>query len=240
MDFIFKEKLDSTNKYAVSHFDEMADMSFLYCNNQTKGRGRLDRFWLSENPENLYLTIVLKPKSKDYPYINLTQYLCVVVCDILRDYGVLPQIKWPNDILVGGKKIAGILAQTSTYGQNVRGVALGIGVNLNSSKEEMAAIDKPATSLNLETGKKIDRDEFLKKLAFNFEKNYEEFVKGGFSFIKDEYIKHACFLDKEISVSINDKSLAGKVKNLTQDGALILCDNKTRKDLIISMGEIQC
>ena len=239
MELIFKEQLNSTNLYAKERMGELADMSFVYCNCQTNGKGRLNRTWISQNPNNLYLTIVLKPQDDNFPYINLTQYLCVIVSKILEEYGVEPQIKWPNDILINGKKIAGILAQTSTMGNRIKGVALGIGINLNSTKEEMISIDKPATSLNLEINKEINRDEFLNKLALAFEKDYEAFSKQGFSFIEHDYLKKACFINKEITVNTMTKSLCGVVKTLTQDGALILCDNKDNKDIVITMGEIQ-
>ena len=239
MELIFKEKLNSTNAYCKEHIDEFSDMTFLYCNEQKNGKGRLERTWVSRNPNNLYLTIVLKPKSRNFPYINLTQYLCVITCKVLKEYGVEPQIKWPNDILVNGKKIAGILAQTSTIGSTIKGIVLGIGINLNSTSEETADIDKPATSLNLEIGEKINRDEFLNKLAFAFESDYKEFETKGFAFIEHDYLKQACFINKEITVNTVGESLVGVVKSLTQDGALLLCDNKTNKDIVITMGEIQ-
>ena len=239
MELIFKEQLNSTNLYAKEHMSELNDMTFIYCNSQTNGKGRLNRVWVSNNPNNLYLTIVLKPQNEKFPYVNLTQYLCVVVCNLLKEYGVEPQIKWPNDMLVNGKKIAGILAQTTTIGSKINGVALGIGVNLNFDREELSSIDKPATSLNLEVGEGINRDEFLNKLAFVFEKDYEAFSKQGFSFIKHDYMKQACFIDKEIIVNTMTKSLCGTVKSLTENGALILCDNKENKDIVITMGEIQ-
>lgn len=238
-ELIFKEELNSTNTYAREHMEELSDMSFVYCNRQTHGKGRLDRVWVSQNSRNLYLTIVLKPQAPNFPYVNLTQYLCVVVCTVLKEYGVVPQIKWPNDILINGKKIAGILAQTSTFGHKVKGVALGIGVNLNLSEQEINSIDKPAASLNLEVGKDIDRDEFLRKLAIAFEQDYEKFSKGGFEFIEHDYLRQACFLNKEITVNTTAKSLCGRVKALTQDGALLLCDNETKNDIVITMGEIQ-
>lgn len=238
-ELIFKEELNSTNAYAREHMEELSDMSFIYCNRQTHGKGRLDRVWVSQNSRNLYLTIVLKPQEPNFPYVNLTQYLCVVVCSVLKEYGVEPQIKWPNDILISGRKIAGILAQTSTSGHKVKGIALGIGVNLNLTKEEINSIDKPATSLNLEIGRDIDRDEFLNKLAIAFEKDYEEFAKKGFEFIEHDYLSRACFLNKEITVNTMAQSLCGTVKALTQDGALLLCDNKTNNDIVITMGEIQ-
>lgn len=239
MELIYKETLNSTNAYAKEHMDTLADMSFVYCKNQTNGKGRLNRTWVSDNDKNLYLTIVLKPQVPNYPYINLTQYLCVVTCSVLKKYGIEPQIKWPNDILINGKKIAGILAQVSTIGHRVKGIALGIGVNLNSSLQEMNLIDKPATSLNLEVNREINREEFLYMLANEFESHYNEFIEKGFAYIENDYISQACFINKKINVNLADKCIVGTVKNLTKDGALLLCENDTNKDVVITMGEIQ-
>lgn len=239
MEFIFKETLNSTNTYAKEHMDELNDLSFIYCNSQTAGKGRLERKWVSENPDNIYLTIVLKPENPDYPYINLTQYLCVIVCKVLEKYGVEPNIKWPNDILVGGKKIAGILAQTATTGNRIKGIALGIGININSAQEEVDNIDKPATSLNLEINRKVNREAFLQELAQEFEKNYPSFCRQGFSYIENDYLKHACFIDKDIVVSVNDEIIAGRATGVDREGALILCYDNNNKEIVINMGEIQ-
>ena len=238
-ELIFKEELNSTNTYAKEHMEELSDMSFIYCNRQANGKGRLDRVWVSQNSQNIYLTIVLKPEEPNFPYVNLTQYLCVVVCRVLKEYGVMPQIKWPNDILIGGKKIAGILAQTSTAGHKIKGIALGVGINLNMSLEEIESIDKPATSLNLELNRDIERDEFLSKLVCEFEETYQAFVKEGFENIKHDYLEQACFLDTEITVSTVSQIHKGRVKALTKDGAILLCDNITNNDIVITMGEIQ-
>ncbi len=216
--------------------DEFSDLTFIYCNTQTEGRGRLDRKWVSSNPNNIYLTIVLKPQEENYPFINVTQYLCVIVSKVLENYGAEAKIKWPNDILVNGKKIAGILAQTASIGSKFKGIALGIGINLNSDKAEIDSIDRPAASLNLEIGRNINRDAFLNELAEEFERNYEKFKKEGFRYIEQDYLKRANFLNEEITVSTAEKSLRGIVKNLTEDGALVLCEEN--KEVVITMGEI--
>ena len=239
MELIFKENLNSTNTYAMEHMTELSDMTFVYCNSQTEGKGRLNRVWFSENTNNLYLTIVLKPERKDFPFINLTQYLSVILCRVLLSYDVEAQIKWPNDVLVDGKKIAGILAKSVVSGNTFKGVALGIGVNLNLSKEEITLIDKPATSLNLIINKDINRDEFLNKLIEEFTKSYDDFAKAGFNYIEDEYLSKACFLNKEITVNVGNNVFIGTAKTLNSDGALILCDNKKQEDVVITMGEIQ-
>lgn len=179
MKIIYKETLASTNTYAQERMEELEDKTFIYCGVQTKGKGQFARKWVSDIPENLYLTIVLKPESPEYPLSDLTMYLARVLVKVFKKYGVEAQIKSPNDIMVNGAKIAGILAKSSTKGQEIKGIALGVGVNLNFRKEELSKIDQKATALNLELRQKIDREEFLNNLSKEFLSGYDCFAKFG-------------------------------------------------------------
>lgn len=233
---LFFEKITSTNDYAKEHFSELEDKTIICADNQTNGHGRLGRKWVSTNDNglNLYASLVLKP-PKECPYNNFTQYVSVVLCNVLGSYNVKSNIKWPNDVLVNGLKICGILAERTSQ---MNGFVIGIGVNLNLSKEETESMDKPATSLNLLLGKKIDRDEFSEKFCTEFEKNYDNFLKNGFEYIRDEYLKRTDFLGKEIAVSINrDEKIKGIAKDINNDGELVL-ELSDKKEKIIISGEI--
>ena len=163
MEFLFLEEVDSTNKYAKEQVLNLADKTLVYTARQTAGRGRLERKWTTLSGENIYATIVLKP-SLDIKnvYANLTQYLCLILAEVFEEYGIYPKIKWPNDIRINSKKISGILAESVIDKNGLAGIVLGFGVNLNCKQEELANIDQPVTSLNLETGMEIDRKTFLK------------------------------------------------------------------------------
>ena len=115
MSIIKLKEVNSTNLYAKEHLSELADKTVIIADRQTNGRGRFDRVWVDLGGDNLFMSIVLKPSDKFLNvYPNLTQYLSVVVCKVLEHYGLQPNTKWPNDVLIKGKKISGILSETVT------------------------------------------------------------------------------------------------------------------------------
>lgn len=234
MELIYFEEVDSTNAYVKSHMSELNDMTVVYTSHQTSGRGRLSRKWIDTGSDNIYMTICLKPfdEFRDI-YSNLTQYLSYVLCLVLEDYGIKPSIKWPNDVLVDGKKIAGILSETSMCGNKFLGLALGIGINLNTTSEQLTQIDKPATSLAVILNKKINRDEFLHALLDKFCLLYDKFLSKGFLFIRDEYVKRASFLGQNIKINVLGTIHSGIAVEITNDGAIILEENDNKHTFFI-------
>ena len=238
---IYFHEITSTNTHALRNIVDFLDRDVLMAEIQTEGRGRFDRKWVSDKPENIYISFVLKPNIKigeDSPLNNISQYLSVKLCETLETYGVNSVIKWPNDVLINGKKIAGILAQTSIRGNSFQGLVLGIGVNLNFEKTDMQKIDRPATSLNLVLGKKIDRDEFLKSLLERFFEDYDEFLNTGFDFIKHDYVKRAYFLGNTVTVNTYKSEIKGIAKKIADNGSLIIIPDNSSEEIIINVGEI--
>ena len=238
MELITLKEVDSTNVYAKKNLGIFSDRTVVRALRQTSGKGRLCRKWVDLGENNLFLSIVLKPSEifQDV-YSNLTQYLSVVLCKLLEKYGLEPQIKWPNDVLIDGKKIAGILCETVMQGANFNGLILGIGINLNASKNDVKAIpDKAVTALNLELGNAVDADEFLEKFLNDFFANYDDFLKKGFEYIKSEYINRACFLDKEVCVQVLNETKHGVAKSVNNAGELVLDDNG--KEFSLTIGDI--
>ena len=238
MEYLYLESVDSTNKYAKEVVNEIADQTVVYTYNQTAGRGRLERKWNYMGKDNIYASIVLKPSNEmKEVYSNLTQLLCVVLAQTFEEYGVVPKIKWPNDIRINGKKISGILAEAVNGINGLEGLILGFGVNLNVSKNIIDQIDQPATSLNLETGKFIDKDDFLKKVINKFCLYYNRFIEEGFLLIREDYLKRAEFLNKEVAVKVFDNTYEGKAVDVTENGALKLID-KNNQEHILYIGDI--
>lgn len=238
MELFFLEEVDSTNKYAKEHIKDFSDKTLIYTDNQTNGRGRLDRKWSFGGKDNIYASIILKPSQEmKEVYSNLTQYLCVVLAQTFEEYGVLPKIKWPNDIQINGKKISGILAEGVIENGKLEGLILGFGVNLNAKIDFLSKINQPATSLNVEIGRFVDREIFLKKLLEKFCLMYDKFIEDGFLLIKNDYIRRAGFLNKEVTVKVFNKELSGIAEGLTDNGALILKDKNDRKNILL-MGDI--
>ena len=175
----FKE-IDSTNKYCHQHLEELNNFDVVSCDIQPQGHGQFERAWFSSQKQggNCYISIVLKPDNIKF-LDELTRYVALRAADTLKEYGLNPRFKHPNDILIDGKKIAGFLCETEFLGDKLKGVIVGCGINLNLDKKEVENIDIPATSIYLETGKHIDKQEFLYKFLDNFMNNYDEFLNYG-------------------------------------------------------------
>ena len=238
MNFLYLEEIDSTNKYAKENINNISDNTVVYTFHQTAGRGRLNRKWNYTGKDNIYASIVLKPSNQiKEVYSNLTQLLCVVLTEVFEEYDITPKIKWPNDIKVNGKKISGILAEAVNEGNILNGIILGFGINLNTTEDILSKIEQPATSLNIETGEFIDKEIFLKKVTEKFCLYYNRFIEEGFLLIREDYIKRAEFLNKEVAVKVFDKTYTGIAEDVTPNGALKLKD-KNNKEHILLIGDI--
>ena len=239
MRLLYLEETDSTNKWAKENITSIPDKTVVYTYNQTSGRGRLNRKWNYMGKDNIYASIVLKPSDtiKDV-YSNLTQLLALLLAKTFEEYGIEPKIKWPNDIRINGKKISGILAETEcNQNGKLQGIILGFGVNLNTSQEILSKINQPATSLNIETGSYIDKEEFLQKVLSKFCLLYNSFIEEGFILIRDDYIRRAEFLNKEVSVKVFDKIYEGVAIDVTANGALKLKDKNNNENILL-IGDI--
>ena len=245
MEIIFREKINSTNLYGKEHIDEISDKSVIYASYQTEGRGRMNRKWMSFDSDNLYASIILKPEG-DYsklPVSNLTQLLSVVIADVLKFYGINANIKWPNDVIISkdendifGEKICGILAESAIVHNNIKGIVLGFGLNINATKKELSQIDRPATSMFNETGSLFDVKDVLENICELFFSKYDDFMKKGFGYIKEDYLSKIKFLNKEITISMPHKTINGTAKDITVSGAVLLDTGEELKT--ITIGEI--
>ncbi len=233
-------EVSSTNEFAMRHLDSYPDRHIIAAEIQTCGRGRLDRNWISDIPGNIYITIVLKPELPSFsesPLVNISQYLSLCICEIIEGFRIKPSLKWPNDILVDGKKIGGILGQASILRNRLDGLALGTGINLNMKREDLLRIDQPATSLNLLTGSPVDRDLFLNRLAEKFFSGYDKFMEKGFPSIIESYKKRSSFLGSEIRVRLPGSEITGTAKNFTENGCLVL-ETSEGEEQIIRAGDV--
>ena len=174
------DELNSTSVYAHQYLEELNNFEIISCDLQKAGHGQFERVWFSSNKNggNIYISIVLKPENIEH-LNELTRYVALIGAKTLKEYGLKPQFKYPNDILINGKKIAGFLAESEFLGQLCKGVIVGCGINLNLDSKELKNIDIPATSIFMETGKQVDKQEFLDKFLSNFENEYNDFLING-------------------------------------------------------------
>jgi len=190
---------------------------------QTAGRGRLGRGWASPKG-GLWFSVVLRPELKPAEAVKLVFVAGLAVVEVLRElYGVRVETKWPNDVLVKGRKVCGILSEMNTTDGKVNFVVLGIGVNANflenAFPEELKA---NATSLESELGRKVKLDALFRTLLERLENLYELFIREGFNLILEEWKKYAGFLGCQVEVTSLTEKMSGLALDVDQEGALVL------------------
>ena len=219
----------STNAYVKEHFEEFGPVAAVYTENQTAGRGRLGRSWVNAEGKALYYTVAIKEPLAQPATLPLLASLAVRRQLQLR-YGVDCQIKWPNDLLLNGKKIVGILCESVSYGyqQQGRGILCGIGINLAQPQSYFDAANLPhGTSLALQ-GAKVDLSTDPAWLAegltdFGFDRSLYTFARDGFAPFREEY-KAACInLGRRVTFDLPDGSQgAGEAVDVDAEGRLVV------------------
>jgi BirA family biotin operon repressor/biotin-[acetyl-CoA-carboxylase] ligase len=165
IDIIWLESTDSTNKEALRRFGELTDFTILAAEYQTEGRGQKGTSWESAKGTNLTFSLVLKPEMiKAENQFIISQIAAVGVFEYLKSKGIEAKIKWPNDIYINNKKVAGILIENTIEGDSLSGSIVGIGLNLNQNKFESNAPNP--VSVKMVTGENYDLKEEMEKLAF--------------------------------------------------------------------------
>lgn len=212
---IFYDCVDSTNLEAKRN-SQMEDRTVFTAVTQTGGRGRLGRKWFSDE-NGLWMSVLLKPDISPAQCSFVTLVAGLAVCGVIENSG----IKWPNDIVLGSKKVCGILTEMSSSAEKLNYIVCGIGINLNNESfpDELSNI---ATSLYLETGGKTDREMFLNRFLSEFEFYYSRFVENGFSCLADEYRKKCITLGKDVTIIRGDNSYPAIAVDINENGELIV------------------
>ncbi|MCC8194644.1 MAG: biotin--[acetyl-CoA-carboxylase] ligase [Deltaproteobacteria bacterium] len=225
--------LPSTNAYVKEHAVDLSHGDVIVAGRQTEGKGRLDRRWLSTEG-GLYFTLFLKPSHTAF-LPNMSQLLCLAVCRAIEGVGVEAELKWPNDVLVRGAKIAGILGEAVLEGDRLSGLVLGAGVNLNQREVKIAGVK--TTTLARE-GVVASEIPFLKIILRHFFTAYDRVVERGFSIIQREYVQKLVLLGNEICVDTGSERLSGTFLRVNHAGRLVLCleDASVRE---ISVGDMR-
>ena len=204
---------------------------------QTGGQGRLGRHWVSPARLNLYISFVLRPALDPAETAKITLLAAVAVADTVKDHEPCePTIKWPNDVLLRGRKVAGILSELACERDRTLFVIVGIGVNLNFPRTLMAPdIRDRATSLLEETGAPVDRVEVTRSLVRNLENRYTEFEKQGFEPIATSWNGYARIEGRWVRARTGEEEeLVGKVRELDGNGFLVLECGDGRTERVVS------
>jgi len=233
--FVF-DTIDSTNTCARLLAEcGTEEGTVVYAEEQTSGRGRLKRKWISAKSENLLFSIIFAPKIKERRYylIPLLVSVCIVN-SIKKDIPDCPVIvKWPNDILLsGGKKIGGILTElTHTYDNDLR-IVVGAGINVNQSTFP-SELNTTASSLYIATGKELNRITLLHSILYEIELVYNS-VEADPDSIVERWKSHCTMFGKPVQVIEGKKVKTGICKDIDREGALLIEDKKGTINRIIA------
>ncbi len=217
--------LDSTNSKAYQLALEGAEEGeVVISESQEKGRGRLERKWFSPPFLNLYLSLVLRPKIPPHQASLITLMAAVATADAIRQFsGLSPLIKWPNDILLRDRKVAGLLNEIHSEMDRIHFVILGIGINLNMDETLFSKeIRTAATSLKIEMGQTISRKAFVRFFLQELEEWYSVFLKEGGAPILSAWRDRADIKGRRVNVTSFGKTFVGMAIDVDSDGALIL------------------
>jgi len=211
--------LTSTNDVAKLKAREGApEGSVVLAEEQTAGRGRIKRAWLSPRG-SVALSIVLRPGSDELSSLIMVASLATVHC-IEKVSGLKAQIKWPNDVLIGDKKVCGILIESDVKGNTVDYAVIGIGINVNIKLSSFPEITPTATSLSHELGRDVSRLDIIRCLLVETERLYLALPSG--ESVYQEWRDRLVTLGKKVQVSSGEATYQGIAESVASDGSLLL------------------
>ena len=238
------EQLDSTNLEAKrmilnAQAEDNLHGIVLWADQQTGGKGRMGRQWESAASDGLWFSIILKPTLPMEQASLFSFVSAVAVAEAIEQTTFcMVQLKWPNDVLVNGKKLCGILLELVPRSRTEYYLVVGIGINVNQTKEAFPLeLQEKATSLAIQLGRVVDREQLLSAVLRQFEENKTLLQEHGFGTIRDKWKAKSCVLGQAVSVQQNGIALYnGVVEDLALDGTLLL---RTNEGLIpITTGDV--
>jgi BirA family transcriptional regulator, biotin operon repressor / biotin---[acetyl-CoA-carboxylase] ligase len=220
----FYEEVDSTNRVASEWAGHGAsEGSLVVANHQTAGRGRLDRQWFSPPGSSLLFSLILRPSivTEDLGLLNLAA--ATAACGAVAEEGLEPKVKWPNDVLLDGRKVAGILSEASLEFNRAIGVILGVGINVNIPEEEFPEeIRDTAGSISIGSGREHNRLDILTSFLRNFGRFYNGMPEKPPSVILNAYRPLCDTIGRDVRVELQTGSIEGRAVDVDMAGGLVL------------------
>ena len=187
---------------------------------QSKGRGRLGRAWTSPKSKGLYFSVILRPNLPLNKLAQLTLMSAVALAEAIEETSDLkPSIKWPNDILLDGQKLAGILTELRAESDQVKFVVVGIGLNVNTADHQLIP---GASSLKVAAGRNFNRIHVFQAILRSLEKGYFKLLNHEFALVMGEWKKRSATLKKRVRITDSLGVIEGEAVDLDEDGALLI------------------
>jgi BirA family biotin operon repressor/biotin-[acetyl-CoA-carboxylase] ligase len=234
-EIVYSREIDSTNTKAKELASAGSPEGTLVISEaQTTGRGRKGRTWFSPPRGGIYISLILRPTISPGEAPKITLLTAVVVAETLLSLTPLSvHIKWPNDILIRGKKVAGILTEMSTEMDAINYVVVGLGLNVNTPDFPDDILDK-ATSVLIETGEVFSRVRLIREYLKWYEKYYGLFQSTGFEPVMRRWKELSNIIGKKIMVEVIGNQFTGEVRDIDEEGILILKDDQGNDHRIVS------
>jgi BirA family biotin operon repressor/biotin-[acetyl-CoA-carboxylase] ligase len=221
---VFEETTSTNDVVEKLARDGVKEGAVVFAESQTKGRGRLGRKWISPARKGLWFSVLLRPPLSPLAVTQLTIAAATALFRAIKSQtGITPEIKWPNDILIRGKKTAGILTELSAEPDKVKHVILGMGVDVNLGAGEFPVeLRKLATSLRIETGQRQNRAELAVKILQELDRDYDRICSGQFEALADEWEEYCSTIGQRVAIRVGERKIQGTAESLDTDGALLL------------------
>lgn len=232
-ELIFKKTIDSTQNHAFRILDRYDGNIVIVSGQQTAGRGRFKREWLSPEETGLYMSLVLRPNVTNQEMIVFNLFMSLAISSAIREStGLKSGIKWPNDIFINDKKVCGFLTEVISADNIVDTIVCGIGININPSP--VTGSLGTATSIAGELGREFDVNHFTEVLFDKIEYYYDKFLHASFSSIKEDWLCQAIIFNRELTITTVKEKLRGKALDITDDGYLVILDGDQNIHKVIS------
>ena len=232
---LYWPELDSTNRVARDLApNEWGHGTVVLTDAQHAGRGRLGRQWMSPRASSLLFSLILV-LDRDEIAPDLIMVSALSIRDTLSRYGLQPELKWPNDVLIGGRKVCGILAENSPQGDQRR-LIIGVGLNVNFDPCSISGLGDFATSLQNEVGHQVEREPLMMELLNSFEVWYRIVTREPLD-VFAEWSAEVCVVGRSILVTEAAGAWPGTMSKVQRDGALVVRD-QTGKDRIVYAGDV--
>lgn len=221
-ELVYLQNVDSTNQEVKRIAQAHPHGTVVVAEHQTAGKGRLGRVWSSPNGTGLWFSILLKPEIAPNQIAGITLACGLGVCKAIRKFtGLNALIKWPNDIIIGNKKICGILTEMTAEADRINYAVAGIGINVNTTEFD-EDIKHKATSLSVESDTTVNRAELFKEIMLNLEEEFDNYFSNPDSAISDEYTSLCATLGREVTVTRGNTTFIGKAIDIQNTGDLVV------------------
>ena len=223
----YEESVDSTQKIAHRLVqDEAPEGTIVVAEEQVSGRGRMGRNFYSPKYTGIFMSVILRPNIPPPKAPQLTLITAVAIVQAIEEMlEISPQIKWPNDILINGKKITGILTELIADADRIQSIIIGIGINVNQEQKDFPdELKEIAGSLAIACKKQIKRSELIQHVLMKLEQLYLLYLEKGFYPIKLMWESYAISVGREITARTLTGSIHGFAKGITEDGVLLIED----------------